>query len=63
MLSNFVQHATAVGAPFIVGAVDAALFDRLAAASTPVYKTPLAMQSFQLDAPTLTPPPRGIASR
>ena len=49
VLSNFVQHATAVGAPFIVGAVDAALFDRLAAASTPVYKTPLAMQSFQLD--------------
>ena len=50
VLDNFIAHASAVGAPFVVGAVDAALYDRLSTNSkVAVYKTPLAMQSFQLD--------------
>ena len=55
VLSNFVQHATAVGAPFIVGAVDAALFDRLAAASTPFTRRHWQCNPSST-APTLTPP-------
>lgn len=56
-LHNFVHHAGAVGAPFIVGAVDAVAFEQLVRrhASGPhgliaSYKTPLALDSeYSLD--------------
>ena len=43
MLRNFASHARAAGAPFVVGAVDAAAYKTLALESMAAYKTPLAM--------------------
>ena len=45
MLSNFVEHAVMASAPFMVGAVDMAAFELLAARRVAVYKTPLALRS------------------
>ena len=44
MLTNFVTHAAAAGAPFVLGAVDAAAFEMFAARHA-VYKTPLAHEA------------------
>ena len=51
-LQNFIHHAAAAHAPFIVGAVDAIAFEQLAQFRSaqmqpiPSYKTPLAQQQF-----------------
>ena len=46
MLDNFVAHASAASAPFVIGAVDAAAFKLFAAKDTvAVYKTPLAHEA------------------
>lgn len=45
-LLNFCDHARQAGTPFLVGAVDGAAFDMLAAKGTAaVYKTPLALNA------------------
>ena len=50
MLDNFVAHASAAGAPFVIGAVDGAAFELFAAKQTvAIYKTPLALEaSYQM---------------
>lgn len=50
MLDNFVAHASAAGAPFVIGAVDGAAFDLFALKRTvAIYKTPLALDaSYQI---------------
>ena len=48
-LLNFVEHVRKTGAAHLVGAVDQAMFDLLAAQGTPVYKTPLAHESYRMD--------------
>ena len=46
MLDNFVAHASAASAPFVIGAVDAAALKLFAAKDTvAVYKTPLAHEA------------------
>jgi len=46
MLDNFVAHAGAAGAPFVIGAVDAAAFELFAAKQmVAIYKTPLAHET------------------
>jgi hypothetical protein len=52
MLRNFISHASGVGAPFVIGAVDALAFEQLASLPdrVAVYKTPLARESsYRLD--------------
>ena len=52
-LHNFISHATSVGAPFLIGAVDAPAFDQLTrsyGARAAAYKTPLALEDgYRLD--------------
>ena len=48
-LLNFVDHVKSVGAAHVVGAVDTAVFELLVRRGTPVYKTPLASESYQMD--------------
>lgn len=48
-LQNFCSHVKKIGVAFIVGAVDTAAYGALAAAQTPVYKTPLAFESYAMD--------------
>ncbi|KOO52746.1 glycosyltransferase family 77 protein [Chrysochromulina tobinii] len=45
MLINFVAHARAADIPFVVGAVDRAVFTLLARQSVAVYETPLSKQA------------------
>ncbi len=50
LLRNFVAHASAARAPFVVGAVDAHIFDAMVAGRHATYKTPLALDSaYELD--------------
>lgn len=48
-LLNFCHHAARVGASHVVGAVDVATFELLAARGIPSYKTPLAFEQYALD--------------
>ena len=48
-LLNFCKHAAKIRASHIVGAVDKAAFELLAAQQTPAYKTPLAFEEYALD--------------
>ena len=48
-LLNFVGHVQSVGAAHVIGAVDTAVFELLVRRGTPVYKTPLASEAYQMD--------------
>ena len=48
-LANFVAYCSRVGAPHIVGAVDVGAFDLMLSLGSPVYKTPLASESYTMD--------------
>ena len=48
-LLNFCCHARRIRTAYIVGAVDVAAYDLLAAQRIPVYKTPLAHEQYSMD--------------